>query len=794
MIAGTARWVRSALVVLVLGAVGVTGQGVADAGGTDGRPPDDGALVRRTAFGIPHVLASGYRGLGFGAGYAFAEDNLCLFADNVVTLSGQRSRWFGAEAGPPGGGNNLTSDLYHQFVNQSGVVERLLARPAPAGPSRQARDLVRGYAAGYNRYLAETTVADLPDAACRGTGWVRPITEIDIWRRVFQVTDLGGGESLPDLIAAAQPPGTQAAAAPPAASKADGLSRLRRSQDGPERIGSNAYALGRRATTGRTGMVLANPHFPWVGDRRFYQMQLTIPGELNISGMGLSGVPVIAIGHTDRLAWTHTASTALTFTLARLTLTPGDPLSYLVDGQARPIRRQTVTVTVRRPDGRLAPVRQTMYRTPDGPLLELPGVLDWTATTAYVLRDANATNLRAIDQWLAMARAGDVRELHAAQARLLGLPWVNTIAADTAGTAYYSDIQVVPHVTDELRERCATGPEIGFPILDGSRSECGWGRDPDAIEPGLLGPARLPKLFRHDHVSNMNDSPWLANPAAPLTAYPAIVGDIGTERSARTRLGLDMIADRLDGSDGLGPAGFTLPSLQATMLGNRNLTAEQGRAAVVAMCTANPTLTASDGRPVDVRAACAALAGWNGRGDLDARGAILWRKFIERIAGEGVDVWRVPFDPADPTRTPRGFDAGRPAVGQTLADTVQEFDALQVPVDLALGDFQHYAGVPIHGCAQIEGCFNAISVDGTPGPGGAIGDVGFGTSFLMAVELTRAGPRARTLLTYGQSANLSSPHHTDQARLYSAKRWVTGRFTEAEIARDPTLTVRRLTW
>jgi acyl-homoserine-lactone acylase len=122
--------------------------------------------VRRTAHGIPHILATGYRGLGLGAGYAFAEDNLCLLADTVVTLSAQRSRWFGPEAATPYGVSNLDSDLYQQRVNQSGVVERLLAQPAPLGPSPQARDLARGYAAGYNRYLAQLAPASKGEPGC----------------------------------------------------------------------------------------------------------------------------------------------------------------------------------------------------------------------------------------------------------------------------------------------------------------------------------------------------------------------------------------------------------------------------------------------------------------------------------------------------------------------------------------------------------------------------------------------------------------------------------------------------
>ena len=39
---------------------------------------------------------------------------------------------------------------------------------SPNGPRPEVRELVRGYAAGYNRYLRETGVGNLPDPACRG--------------------------------------------------------------------------------------------------------------------------------------------------------------------------------------------------------------------------------------------------------------------------------------------------------------------------------------------------------------------------------------------------------------------------------------------------------------------------------------------------------------------------------------------------------------------------------------------------------------------------------------------------
>src|SRR5689334_13054688 len=74
-------------------------------------------VLRRTAHGIPHVLARDYGGLGYGAGYAYAQDNLCALADDILTVSGQRSRWFGPDALTADQVDNLDSDVYFTDVN-----------------------------------------------------------------------------------------------------------------------------------------------------------------------------------------------------------------------------------------------------------------------------------------------------------------------------------------------------------------------------------------------------------------------------------------------------------------------------------------------------------------------------------------------------------------------------------------------------------------------------------------------------------------------------------------------------
>jgi acyl-homoserine-lactone acylase len=156
------------------------------------------------------------------------------------------------------------------------------------------------------------------------------------------------------------------------------------------------------------------------------------------------------------------------------------------------------------------------------------------------------------------------------------------------------------------------------------------------------------------------------------------------------------------------------------------------------------------------------------------------------------DPWLIPYDPADPAHTPRGFDVTKPDVRQALIDAVHDFDETGVPADEQLGDVQHYEGVPIHGCAGEEGCFNVTTVGVEPlVPAAQTPDVFHGSSFIMAVELTRSGPRARLLLTYSQSSDPTSPYFLDQTKLYSAKQWVDERWTEQQIAHDPTLTVTR---
>ncbi|MFE7173923.1 penicillin acylase family protein [Streptomyces sp. NPDC057616] len=751
------------------------------------------AQIRRTAYGIPHILAKDFGGLGYGYGYAFAQDNVCELADQVATLRGERSQFFGPD-GDSGPGANLASDTYFKGQLRAGTVRRLLDRKAPLGPTAELRRMVEGYAAGYNRYLRDTGADRLPDPRCKGKPWVRPVTPLDLWSIVYDVNRVSGAVPLAPDIGDAKPPSADGAtraggaSSGRSASALSGVIRQGRAAD----FGSNGWALGRDITRTGHAMVLANPHLPWAdADFRFYQVQLTIPGTLDVSGAGLYGTPLVEIGHNRDLAWTHTASDARHASFYALELTPGDPTGYVVDGRTEHMKRRTVPVTVRDKDGRLSTVERTLYTSRFGPVLSS----GWTSTTAYAIRDANADNLRSMNAWLAMGRARNLTQLRTAQDTYQGVPWTYTLAADTSGRTYFTDSSVVPHLTDAQLERCTLpGGDETPTALDGSTSACAWGSDADALVPGIHGPSHQPRLSRTDYVANSNNGPQYANPAAPLTGLPGTY-DTEPRLGQRPQLGLRMIAERANGTDGLGAPGFTLSTLTASMTGNRVLSAETGRDDAVNMCRAHPRLTATDGKEMDVRQACATLARWDIRADTGSRGAALWGAFFDHLLGAGPsDTWRrVPYDPAEPLTTPRGIDGDDERVRRALADAVQDFAARDLPVDVALGDIQKWAGVPLPGCTGDKGCFDVVEAGPDSGTGSPVAGA-FGTSFVMAVELTRDGPRTRTVLTYGQSANPASLHFGDQTRLFSRKQWITERFTDAEIAADPavrTTTLRR---
>lgn len=617
------------------------------------------AEIVRTEMGIPHITARDFGSLGYGQGYAFAEDNLCTMMNDFVTIRGQRSRFFG-----PGGSyripandsvaDNVSSDFFWKFIADDATVKRTQAKTIP-----RFQELVTGWTVGFNRYIGELKAGEHPGrhTACADGEWLQPISTDDMYRRFVRLSVLASSSVFVQEIANAQPPGLNNLPLPSVgalgallpgplgdllAPLLDVLGGLglplahietpRRAQpytpqnevawkqqalaanpgafadlQEHERFGSNMYAFGKDASNTGNPIVYGNPHFPWSGTERLWISHNTIPGKFDIMGSSLYGVPAVLIGFNKNVAWSHTVSTAYRFTLYELKLNPLNPTQYLYDGEIRDLTAVPLTIQVKNADGQITERTRTLYKSHFGPMITVGAsgvpVLAWTPILAYSMRDANLENDRLINQFGRWNESTSLDEFIGLQASQLGVPWVNTVASGPGGKVYYGDVTVVPNVPDSLVASCRALPfslvidqvAAGLPLLDGSRSTCEWLNDDDAPAPGVFGAGNLPKLQRDDYVTNCNDSYWLTNADEPLTGFARIIGDENAERTLRTRLCLLQAERRLDGSDGRPGTGFDIATLQDVALSSQIYSAELTRQTVVDSLCAQPVLTGSNG-------------------------------------------------------------------------------------------------------------------------------------------------------------------------------------------------------
>lgn len=757
------------------------------------------ADIRWTTHGVAHIRAHDWGGLGYGQGWACARDNLATILDMAVKVRSERARFHGP--GPEG--NHVASDFGYLALD---ITAR--ARALRDAQSPDIRSLVEGYAAGCNAWLAEARATSALPAWCADAPWLTPIDELDCYRYLVDATLLASGRNLVGLIGRAEAPGPDGPVPPSPLSAMGGAAGA-----------SNGWAFGGDVTESGGGLVMANPHFPWYGEARFWECHLTLPGELDVYGACLVGIPGVQMGFNRDVAWSHTFSRGNRFTLYRLDLVPGDPTRYRFGDDERPMTATGHRIEVRGDNGATSTLTRTLWSSHHGPMVNLP-LLGWGSELAFTYRDANLDNVGMLQMYLDMDRATGVDGLRAAQAQTRAMPWANTLAADSAGNAWYADTSATPNLSAtaqaRFRERLATDPiaallaENRVPLLDGSEPDDVWVDEPGARGPGLVPHDRLPELFRRDVVVNANDSHWLTNPDAPLEGYSVLHGFERTPRSLRTRQNLVQTGS-------LVAAGRVNPERAIdTVLGGATLTAALLRDAVVDRLEA-------DGSLPD---AAAILRSWDGCVRGESIGAALWRETLASFAptdllDAGV-LFAEPFDPSDPVATPKGLAPGSAAMTDPIVaavrtamtlltdagvDPVARLDAVQW---VACGDER--IGVPgggeVEGVANVLGRLGALashSLVPVPsadpllpprasrtglGPGGY--QVTYGTSFLMAVEMTPDGPQGIGLLAYGQHEDPTTPANAESIRDFAAGSLRPLRFTDDEIEADPELCRRSL--
>lgn len=680
--------------------------------------------IRRDTLGIPHILADSEEAAAFAFGYAQAEDHAIEIGQRYIAARGRLASVFGA--------SGLENDLAVARFDDVEEARRALVTISPL-----YHRIISAYAAGVNRYVAGHRTT-LPE-------WMPTITAEDVlaYTRVSAATALGGLQrELRNKYEGRVPPG------------AEGLGDFEAGSPWFDRPGSNALALtGARTSTGKP-ILLGNPHLAWAS--LYWEAHVRVPGRIDFYGSTLAGIPVLRAGFNDRLAFVTTNNAPDLDDVYALKLDPERPDHYLFDGRSIPIDTRHVTIQVRNPDGSMHGEARTFWRTPIG------AVVYRTADRVFVVKSSRLDAYRYFEGFYILSKARTLDEWLSAIRQNL-VPTSNFTYADADGNVLYLWNARLPVRADD-------GADYSLDV-PASRSADVWSRLHSVDDfPRLLNPPG-------GYVQNANNPPAFVSLRDPIdmSRYPSYF-----ERGAvalRPQLALDMLESRRS---------FTPDDVVALKFTTRMLLAERVRQPLVDAVRGKAD--ASD----LMRAGADALDAWDGRVSADSRGAVLFQQFWDRYSAKVRPPYATPWNPDDPLHTPSGLGDPLEAVAQLEAavrDTRERYGDERIAWGevnrFRLGDID----LPGDGASGTYGCYRVVRFDELPGDprvrvagrvdgSGAL--AGFGDAWVLLVDFS--GPvRASSVLAYGQSSDLASPHSRDQIRTFAGHRLRPVWFTEAEI-------------
>jgi acyl-homoserine-lactone acylase len=808
---------------------------------TDGKDKENhnpySAEIRYTSYGVPHIKADSYGDLGYGIGYAHAQENLCTLSEQLMKLKGEKSLYLGAGEG----NRNIINDLGYKALGLAQQADELFALTTP-----KAQAIMHGYAAGFNRSLAERNSPEEYPSPCRGAEWVQKISPQDLLAYQLDISLLASGRTMAPAMAAANPPvsavanvanhlNEQKIVATSTIDKTKKVAPYKLDVEldanqvfTSEGIGSNGWAIGSDRSESGNPLLLGNPHFPWDGELRFFENHLTIPGELDVTGVTFIGLPGVLVGFNNNVAWTHTVSQAKHLTMYQLVLDPSNPLRYAYNGEYRDMTSKEIAVQVKQADGSIVTMPKTVYSSHYGPIVDLSSIspaLGWNTKTAVSYRDANDKNYTVLDQWLAINTAESSDEVISAFDQIQGNPWANTIMVDRDGDATYVDASNTPKLQPSAEtyvRHAVISPQLapmwqkgaGSVLIPGNSSTFEWEEENN----GLTKITDAPQMNSKDYVFNANSSHWLTNLESPLQGYSIMYGPEATERSARTRYNAQLISDL----SGTGYAGvdnkFSLAELQSVMTDNRSLYSTDFRDEIVSHCQATPTFNLN-GEDIDLSAACAVLANWDGHYNTESIGAHIMREFMQQYrvndhTALSPSLFSKGFDVTKPATTPSGLNTTD--ASEALATAVKRLQDLDVSLSSNLGGLQYVIKnderIAINGGYSFEGMFNMTesripsrstsdfanlkvgsAIAGTTLTSMTEADaqtdsaayrINYGSSFVLSLEMTPEGPQAEAFLSFSQSHDPEAENYTDQTQLFSEKTWRPIVFNEADIQAD----------
>ena len=364
--------------------------------------------IARDHLGVPHIRAGSVEDAAYLQGYAMAQDRLWQMDMARRQASGQVAEVAGRAA--------VESDLEARRFRLRHIAEaqtKLLPAPDYAVLAAYARG-INAFIAGHRTSLPVEftvmgydprpwTIADSLVIAMQMAKNLSATDEAEI--RKFEMLEVGE------------------------AAKVETLFPVR--TGGETHLGSNAWVVSGKWTKSGKPLLASDPHLQFGFPSTWYQVHLEAPG-LNVVGVTLPGIPMVIIGHNDRIAWsvTNLHFDVMDYYVERMNLATGQ---YEFGGKVEQAQLERDAIAVKGEK----PVILSQWITRHGPVrVGSLGVKSGGVNLALALRwtHADVTSFSFI--FLDLNRAKNWTEFRAALARYPGAAQ-NFVFADVDGHIGY---------------------------------------------------------------------------------------------------------------------------------------------------------------------------------------------------------------------------------------------------------------------------------------------------------------------------------------------------------------------
>jgi acyl-homoserine-lactone acylase len=686
-------------------------------------PPEKTTLYRDT-WGVPHVYAQTQAGGAYALGYAQAEDRLADIHDSVRTGLGRMSEAYGKQ---------YVEQDYIMRLCRNEPLAREYWKTVPA----HLKEIVTAFAAGIQA-CAEQYPEKVPDHALALEPWMF----LTVSRAMILRWPLG---TIQDDLKAGQ--------------KKEQKEVARR--QGPA-MRSNQWAVAPSRSADNVPILLADPHLGWEGLAVLYEARVHA-GNLHMNGFFLIGSPLVGIGHNRHVGWAMTTGGPDTSDVYDMKFRLGLPPQYQYDGQWRNVRVESITIRVK---GSSPVVKPALY-THLGPVISEPNL---ETGQAYVGASPYLEQMGLLEQSYQMAMATTNQELFDA----LGMNRLNEqnlMFADVEGSIGYVRSGATPIRPD--------GYDWSAPV-PGDTSKTAWkGVHPIEDLVHLFDPSR-------GYMVNCNISPEVMLVDSPLTPdrWPPYIynvsWDTNNPRGRRTVQLLEAnpsvtrekaMAYALDVYD-LHAKSWQQTLRSAVKMASVKMAAVK-RAAVAEAATDPLPVESNAESKVEFEAAVAAILAWDGQYVPEATATTLM-KFWRIKCGQQLDL--------APMAAGKSLDAEtQQQMLALLAETMGEMKHTYGRWDIAWGEV-HRVGrggqtYPVGGADFQAGnreanfsetLFDVRTKTDPDHPGQQLAYSGSMATLLMFFHPDHVESYSCT--PWGQSADPTSPHYTDQGReLYSTR-------------------------